>query len=139
MKVLVNRIAYTILVPLLAGLGLVACAASSPQAGAPPHATVAFLSETGWEVKQWLGQPDESDSLTNGDTQMVYRWSRVQSAGGYTTSGGDLYTGSSLNLGRQYVPTRSVNLNCVARFTVAPDDKIRSVELKGNNCFNEAK
>jgi hypothetical protein len=134
-----KRIPSTILLLSLAGLGLVACAASTPQAGAPPHATAAFLSETGWEAKQWLGQPDETDSLPNGDTQMVYRWSRVQLAGGYTTSAGDLYGGSSLNLGRQYVPTRSVSLNCIARFTVAPDDKIRGVELKGNNCFNEAK
>jgi hypothetical protein len=63
----------------------------------------------------------------------------VEWAGGYTTSGGDLYTGSSLNLGRQYVPTRRVSLNCIARFIVGPDDKIRGVELKGNYCFNEAK
>jgi hypothetical protein len=134
-----NRIASTIFLLSLAGLGVAACAASLPQTEAPPHATVAFLSETGWEVKQWLGQPDETDRLADGDTLMVYRWSRVQWAGGYTTSGGELYTGSALNLGRQYVPTRRVSLNCIARFTVAPDDKIRGVELKGNYCFNEAK
>jgi hypothetical protein len=32
-----------------------------------------------------------------------------------------------------------VSLNCVARFTVGPDDKVRNVELQGNYCFNEAK
>jgi len=118
---------------------LAACAASAPQPDAPAHATVAYLAETGWEVKQWLGEPDETDRLPNGDTLMVYRWSRVGMAGGYTTSGGEFYAGSSLNLGRQYVPTRRVSLNCIARFTVAPDDKVRNVNLQGNYCFNEAK
>jgi hypothetical protein len=120
-------------------VALAACTTSPPQPDAPSHATVAYLSETGWEVRQWLGEPDETDRLANGDTLMVYRWSRVGMAGGYTTSGGDFYTGSSLNLGRQYVPTERVSLNCVARFTLAPDDKVRNVNLQGNYCFNEAK
>jgi hypothetical protein len=134
-----KRIASTILLLWLAGLSLAACAVSSPQTDAPAHATAAFLSQTGWEVKQWLGQPDETDRLSDGNTRMVYRWSRVEWAGGYTTSGGEIYTRSSLNLGRQYVPTRRVSLNCIAQFTVGPDDKVRNVELRGNYCFNEAK
>ena len=134
-----NRASYTIVLLSLLGLGVVACASSSPQSDVPPNSTPAFLSETGWEVQQWLGQPDETDHLPNGDTLMVYRWSRVQLAGGYVTSGGGPYTGSSLNLGRQYVPTRRVNLNCVARFTVGPGDKVRGVNLQGNYCFTEPK
>ena len=134
-----KRIALTVFALALAGPGLAACTAPAPQTDAPSHATAAYFSETGWEVKQWLGAPEETDRLSDGGTEMVYRWSRVEWAGGYTTAGGQLYTGSSLNLGRQYVPTQRVNLNCVARFTVGPDDKVRNVELQGNYCFNEAK
>jgi hypothetical protein len=134
-----KRVVRTIF--LLSALAAAACAtpSSPPQPDAPSHATVAYLAETGFEVKQWLGAPDETDSLADGGKQMIYRWSRVEWAGGYTTSAGNLYTGSSLNLGRQYVPTRRVSLNCIARFTIAPDDKVRGVELQGNYCFNEAK
>ncbi len=132
-----KRPARILLLLLLAALA--ACTPSPPQPDAPAHATAAYLAETGWEVRQWLGEPDERARLADGDTLMVYRWSRVGMAGGYTTSGGELYTGSSLNLGRQYVPTRRVSLNCVARFTLAPDDRVRNVNLQGNYCFNEAK
>ena len=134
-----NRACWPVVQLALIGLGVAGCAPSSRPTSAPPNPGSAFQSDTGSDVQQRLGQPDQTARLPNGDTVMTYHWSRVQSVGGYTTAGGQLYTGSPLNIGRKYVPAQTVNLNCVARFTVGADDKVRSVELQGNSCFAEPK
>jgi hypothetical protein len=61
---------------------------------------------------------------------MAYRWSRTQITGGYAVS-----IGGFSQLGTQYVPQRWVSMNCLARFTLGNNDRVRDIALRGNSCF----
>jgi hypothetical protein len=127
---------------LLASLawGVSGCGSRSPaDSGPPPGLYGNWQGATSEEVEQRLGPPNAKGMLPSGDTVLIYRWSRTQSVGGYTTAGGSLYTGSNVAMGRQYVPMQRLDLNCNVAFTIGRDDRVKNVDLEGNACFDEAK
>ena len=63
---------------------------------------------------------------------MAYRWNRTQTTGGYAVS-----MGGYSQLGTQYVPTEVVSINCLARFTIGADQRVRDIDLQGNGCLAE--
>ena len=137
-----NRTWSTLFLLLAAVLGLAACAGPSSQGAAqaaPPTDLASWDGISAEDVQQRLGPPDETAKLASGDTVMTYRYSRVQMVGGYTTAGGSLYTGSSVAMGRVYQPMQQVNLTCLTRFTVGPDDKVKAIEQQGNACYGISK
>jgi hypothetical protein len=118
---------------LIGLLAMNACSASQGAgAGAPPPDLFSWQGASASALQQGLGPPDETYALPSGETVMAYRWSRTQTTGGYAVS-----MGGYSQLGTQYVPTEVVSVNCRARFTIGPDQRVRDVDLQGNGCFAE--
>ena len=128
------------LVPVLAlGFGVAGCAGpSTPPAGTPPPRDIlAWRGATAGELEQGLGPPDATYRLASGETVLEYSWTRTQTTGGYTVNtAGSMYTGSTWDTTRQYVPTRVVSLNCRARFTLGADDRVRNIGWQGQGCLS---
>ena len=109
---------------------------------------MAYLYAPASEVTNQFGTPKSTQHLANGDTVLVYHWSRTQTEGGYTVSnagplyptglaGGMPYSGSPLGTARWYVPTQTVELPCDARFTVNKDGEVRDVSWDGDGCLSD--
>jgi len=111
-------------------IALGACTTSSGPAAAPGRDLLSWQGATVGELEQALGRPDNSYALSSGERVLAYRWSRSETTGGYAVS-----MGGYSQLGTQYVPTQVVTLNCIARFTLGPDDRIKSTDLQGSGCF----
>ena len=83
-----------------------------------------------------LGPPQATQNLGNGRTLVQYDWSSSYVAGGYTTTTttGQLYTGSTLNLPRSYVPEQTVTQTCIVQFVLGPDQRVEEVHTQGDGC-----
>ena len=83
-----------------------------------------------------LGPPQATQNLGNGRTLLQYDWSSSYVAGGYTTTTttGQLYTGSTLNLPRSYVPEQTVVQTCIVQFVLGPDQRVEEVHQQGDGC-----
>ncbi len=82
-----------------------------------------------------LGPPQSTQNLGNGRSLVQYDWSSSYVAGGYTaTSTGQLYTGSTLNLPRSYVPEQTVTQTCIVQFVLGPDQRVEEVHTQGDGC-----
>src|SRR5689334_13584377 len=119
-------------------LGLAALlllAACSNPGGGPEHPNPLSLNGVSADdlVKR-LGPPQASQDLGNGETVYQYDWSNSYVAGGYTTSGGQMYSGSTLNLPRTYVPEQTVTQTCIVQFTLGPDRRVHKINTQGDGC-----
>ena len=112
-------------------LSLLGCASSTGSGSeGPPPDFLSWLGASAEELQQGLGPPDSVEELPSNERVMAYRWSRTQTTGGYATS-----IGGFSQLGTQYVPERRVSMNCLARFTLGNNDRVRDIALRGNSCF----
>jgi hypothetical protein len=109
---------------------------------------MAYLYAPASDVTNRFGAPKSTQHLANGDTILIYHWSRSQTEGGYTVSnagplyptglaGGTPYSGSPMGTARWYVPTQTVELPCDARFTVGKDGAVRDVSWVGEGCLGD--
>ncbi len=123
---------FTFLV-IACALGATGCTSSSGGAGEQPsRPALSWLGASATELQQGYGVPDSVDQTPEGGKVMTYRWSRTQTSGGFAVS-----PGGYSQLGTQYVPTRVVSMNCVARFVLGPDDRVREILLQGNGCWGD--
>ena len=132
-----------ILVPAM----LLNLATPSPAQDLGPN-LMAYLNAPVAEVTSRFGTPKSTQHLASGDTILIYEWSRSETEGGYTVSnagplyptglpGGLPYSGSPLGTARQYVPMQTVELPCVARFTVGKDGQVRDISWDGEGCLGD--
>lgn len=132
-----------ILVPVM----LVSLVTSLP-AQVPGPNLMAYLYAPASDVTNRFGAPKSTQHLANGDTILIYHWSRSQTEGGYTVSnagplyptglaGGTPYSGSPVGTARWYVPTQTVELPCDARFTVGKDGAVQDVSWEGEGCLGD--
>lgn len=125
--------------PRILLLSLAACialAGCNGGPGAPSHPNPLTLQGASADdlVKQ-LGPPQTQQNLGNGRTLFQYDWSSSYVAGGYTaTPDGQLYTGSTMNLPRSYVPEQTVVQTCIVQFVVGPDQRVEEVHSQGDGC-----
>jgi hypothetical protein len=109
---------------------------------------MAYLYAPVTDVTNRFGTPKTTQHLANGDTILIYHWSRSQTEGGYTVSnagplyptglaGGTPYSGSPVGTARWYEPTQTVELPCDARFTVNKDGEVRDISWDGNGCLSD--
>jgi hypothetical protein len=126
---------------------LLSLATPSPAQDQRPN-LMAYLYAPASDVTNRFGAPKSTQHLANGDTVLIYHWSRSQTEGGYTVSnagplyptglaGGMPYSGSPLGTARWYVPTQTVELPCDARFTVNKDGEVRDVSWDGQGCLSD--
>ncbi len=119
-------------------LGLAALlllAACENPGGGPEHPNPLSLNgASADDLVKRLGPPQASQDLGNGETVYQYDWSNSYVAGGYTTSGGQLYSGSTLNLPRTYVPEQRVTQTCIVQFTLGPDRHVHKINTQGDGC-----
>ena len=122
---------------LLCFAGALALAGCNSGALAPSHPDPLTLQGASANdlVKQ-LGPPQATQNLGNGRTLLQYDWSSSYVAGGYTTTTttGQLYTGSTLNLPRSYVPEQTVTQTCIVQFVLGPDQRVEEVHTQGDGC-----
>lgn len=121
---------------LLCVTGALALAGCSSGALAPSHPDPLKLQGASANdlVKQ-LGPPQAQQNLGNGKTLLQYDWSSSYVAGGYTTTpDGQLYTGSTMNLPRSYVPEQTVTQTCIVQFVLGPDQRVQEVHTQGDGC-----
>jgi len=104
--------------------------------GAPSHPDPLTLQgASADDLVKKLGPPQAQQSLGNGRTVMQYDWSSSYVAGGFTTTpDGQLYTGSTWNLPRSYVPEQTVTQTCIVQFTLGPDQRVQEVHTQGDGC-----
>jgi|SRR5579871_3242362 len=124
----------TILFLCLAGVAALAGCNGGP--GAPSHPDPLTLQGASADnlVKQ-LGPPQSQQNLGNGRTLLQYDWSSSYVAGGYTTTpDGQLYTGSTMNLPRSYVPEQTVVQTCIVQFVLGADQRVQEVHTQGDGC-----
>ena len=109
---------------------------------------MAYLYAPATDVTDHFGAPKSTQHLANGDTILIYHWTRSQTEGGYTASnagplyptglaGGAPYSGSPVGTARWYVPTQTVELPCDARFTVGKDGAVQDVSWEGEGCLSD--
>jgi hypothetical protein len=116
-------------------LGLAGCASSGGSGGGTPARDImSWEGASAAELQKELGPPDATYTSDTGAKVLEYSWSRTQTTGGYAVS----YGGYS-QLGTQYVPTQVVSLNCKARFTIGPDDRVADVGWQGNGCLSQGR
>jgi len=93
---------------------------------------LSYLHAPAAEVTRRYGPPASTQRLANGDTILTYEWSRSETEGGYTISdaeplyptglaAGLPYSGSRLGTARRYIPMKTAELPCEARFTAGKD------------------
>ena len=121
---------------LLGFAGALALAGCNSGALAPSHPDPLTLQgASSKDLVDKLGPPQATQNLGNGRTLVQYDWSSSYVAGGYTaTSTGQLYTGSTLNLPRSYVPEQTVTQTCIVQFVLGPDQRVEEVHTQGDGC-----
>ncbi len=122
--------------PLLILAALVALGGCSSGIGAPDHPNpLTFQGASASDLEKKLGLPQSQQNLGNGRTMLQYDWSSSYVAGGYTaTPDGQLYTGSTMNLPRSYVPEQTVTQTCIVQFVLGPDQRVEEVHTQGDGC-----
>jgi hypothetical protein len=117
---------------LAALLALSACTSSAASNHPDP---LSMQGASADDLVHRLGPPQAQQSLGNGRTVMQYDWSSSYVAGGFTTTpDGQLYTGSTWNLPRSYVPEQTVTQTCIVQFTLGPDQRVQEVHTQGDGC-----
>jgi len=135
------------LLPILVPAMLLCLAAPSFAQDQRPN-LMAYLYAPATDVTDHFGAPKSTQHLANGDTILIYHWTRSQTEGGYTASnagplyptglaGGAPYSGSPVGTARWYVPTQTVELPCDARFTVGKDGAVQDVSWEGEGCLSD--
>jgi hypothetical protein len=113
---------------ILSSLG---CTSSSGSGnGGPSLSPMSWYGASAKELQQGLGPPDFVEQLPSNEKVMIYRWSRTQTTGGYAVP-----IGGYSQMGFQYVPTRTTTMNCLARYTIGANDRVRDIGLQGNDCW----
>jgi hypothetical protein len=104
--------------------------------GAPSHPDpLSLQGASADDLVKKLGPPQAQQDLGNGMTLLQYDWSSSYVAGGYTTTpDGQIYTGSTLNLPRTYVPEQTVIQTCIVQFTLGPDQRVQKINTQGDGC-----
>ena len=122
-----------LLLCLSAALALAGCTGGP---GGPSHPNPLTLQGASVnDVVKQLGPPQTQQNLGNGRTLLQYDWSSSYVAGGYTaTPDGQLYTGSTMNLPRSYVPEQTVVQTCIVQFVAGPDQRVEEVHTQGDGC-----
>ena len=120
-----------LLLCLAATLALAGCTGGP---GGPSHPNPLTLQGASVnDVVKQLGPPQTQQNLGNGRTMLQYDWSSSYVAGGYTaTPDGQLYTGSTMNLPRSYVPEQTVIQTCIVQFVAGPDQLLEEVHTQGD-------
>jgi hypothetical protein len=114
-------------------IGLSACAA--PGGGMAPRDPLAWQGAPADDLVKALGPPQARETLATGETVLQYVSKSSYVAGGYTTTtGGDIYSGSNWDLPRVYQPARTVELDCIVRYTIGLDNRVSRVERHGEGC-----
>jgi hypothetical protein len=115
---------------------LLALSACTSGAAAPNHPDpLTMQGASADDLVRRLGPPQAQQSLGNGRTVLQYDWSSSYMAGGFTTTpDGQLYTGSTWNLPRSYVPEQRVTQTCIVQFTLGPDQRVQEVHTQGDGC-----
>ena len=129
--------AKTIFQPTLLSLAVVlALAGCTGGPGAPSHPDPLTLQgASADDLVKKLGPPQAQQSLGGGMTLLQYDWSSSYVDGGYTTTpGGQIYTGSTINLPRSYVPEQTVTQTCIVQFTLGPDQRVQKINTQGDGC-----
>jgi len=109
---------------------------------------MAYLFAPVADVTSRFGTPKSSQHLANGDTILIYEWSRSDTEGGYMVSNaeplyptglpaGVPYSGSPMGTARRYIPVRTVELPCEARFTVGRDGQVHEISWDGEGCLGD--
>jgi hypothetical protein len=122
---------------------LAACATGQP--AAQDRGILSWQGATGDELVAQLGPPESRTALGDGETTLQYRWARMVNEGGYTVgmnqpgyqngfAGPGPFTGGDAALARRYVPSRTVQQICLARFTLGPDNRVRKIGWQGDGC-----
>ena len=121
------------LLSLVMALALAGCTGGP---GAPSHPDPLTLQgASANDLVKKLGPPQAQQNLGNGMTLLQYDWSSSYVAGGYTaTPDGQIYTGSTLNLPRSYVPEQTVTQTCIVQFTLGPDQRVQRINTQGDGC-----
>lgn len=120
---------------LVAACTLSVAGCSSPNgsaSGEPSRPALSWLGASAEDLQQGYGPPDSVDESSGGGKVMTYRWSRTQTSGGFAVA-----AGGHPELGIQYVPTQVISMNCLARFMIGPDDRVREILLQGNGCWTD--
>ena len=132
---MINCIRFWRLMILIVACALSATGCTSSNGGAggePSRPAMSWLGASGEDLQQGYGAPDSVEQTQNGGKIMTYRWSRTQTSGGFAVA-----AGGHPELGVQYVPTQVTSLNCLARYIVGPDDRVREILLQGNGCWGD--
>ncbi len=120
-------------------------ACATGQTAAQDRGLLSWQGATGDELMAGLGQPESRTELADGETMLQYRWTHMVTEGGYTVSmdqpsdrggleGPSAFTGADASLARRYLPSRSVQQVCIARFTLGPDNRVRKIGWEGDGC-----
>lgn len=120
---------------------------SSPAQDQRPN-LMAYLYVPVADVTNRFGTPKSSQRVANGDTILIYEWSRSDPGGGYTVSNaeplhptglpaGVPYSGSPMGAARRYIPMQTVELAREARFTVGRDGQVREISWDGEGCLGD--
>ncbi len=128
---------------LAAVVALAACAAGQPSP--QDRGLLSWQGASGDALVAQLGQPESRTALPNGETMLQYRWTRVVTEGGYTLAmdspayqngfgGPSVFTGGNASMSRQYIPSRSVQQLCIARFTLGADNRVSKIGWEGDGC-----
>jgi hypothetical protein len=128
-----RTILQSALLSFAAALALAGCNGGP---GAPSHPDpLSLQGASADDLVKKLGPPQAQQNLGNGMTLLQYDWSSSYVAGGYTaTPDGQIYTGSTLNLPRTYVPEQTVTQTCIVQFTLGPDQRVQKINTQGDGC-----
>lgn len=99
-------------------------------------------------LKSDWGEPQETQNTGNGDHLLIYNQNRSIETGGYTLNTTNNYNtgrissdlrsatgGSARTLAMPTMPTRTVTLSCITRFTIH-NGLVQAFSWEGNDCVS---